>query len=381
MPSDSVAIALLGASVIFVAYTYLGHPLLLWLLARLRPRPWRRADVAPDLTVYVSAYNEERAIGRKLENLLAQDYAGRFEVVVASDGSTDATGEIVGRAADPRVRLWAFDRNRGKAAMQNEIVPKLESELVVFTDSTSFLPPGALAAIARHFADAEVGAVSVDILFLRRQGAGVERGQGAYWRYEKFLRTQGALVGTNIVCSGTCYAIRRSLFRPIPLDVGEDLANPINVAFSGHRVVFDPDVWVEEESTSTYRAEARMRRRVAVRNLTALFRYWRLLHPRHGFAAFQLLVHKYFRCLCWIPMAAAFAANLALVGRPLFAALLGVQALFYAAAAAGVLFERRGRRAGPLTLASYFFLMNFAYAVALWDYLRGVRRATWRTER
>jgi cellulose synthase/poly-beta-1,6-N-acetylglucosamine synthase-like glycosyltransferase len=346
-----------------------------------RPRSWRRDAIAPRVAVYVSAFNEEKAIARKLENLLAQEYAGTATIVVANDGSQDRTAEIVRSISDPRVRLLDFRRNRGKAAMQNEVVPALPEEIVVFTDSTSQWPPGTLAGIVRHFADPEVGAVSLDIQFLRRLGAAVERGQGAYWRYERFLRTQGALAGTNIVCSGTCYAMRRALFRPIPLDVGEDLANPINVAFAGKRVVFDPDLFVEEESTASVEAETRMRRRVAVRNVTALFRYWRLLHPRHGLAAFQLFVHKYMRCLCWLPMALALLASGMLASHPLFAALFAGQLVFYGVALAALWRERRGRKAGALALPSYFFLMNFAYAIALTDYLRGVRRATWKTER
>jgi cellulose synthase/poly-beta-1,6-N-acetylglucosamine synthase-like glycosyltransferase len=373
--------SVLVLSLTCVAYTYAGHPVLLWILARLRPRPWRQAPITPSVGVYVSAFNEEKAIAAKLENLLVQEYAGELTIIVANDGSTDGTARIVRSLGDARIRLWDFERNRGKAAMQNEIVPQLACEIVVFTDSTSWLPRDALAKIVRHFADPRVGAVSTDVRFLRRRDHGVERGQGAYWRYERFLRTQGARAGTNVVCSGTCYAIRRALFREIPLDVGEDLANPINVAFAGFRVVFDPDTCVEEESSATHAAELRMRRRVAVRNLTALVRYRRYLHPRFGFAAFQLAVHKYLRCLCWLPMAAAFVANALLAGQPAFGALFGAQCLGYGLALAGWASERRGRSVRVLYVPYYFFLMNFAYALAAADYLRGVRRASWQTDR
>jgi cellulose synthase/poly-beta-1,6-N-acetylglucosamine synthase-like glycosyltransferase len=368
-------------SIGFVFYTYAGHPLLLWMLARWRPRPWKRERITPSVAVYVSAFNEEKAIASKLANLLDQDYQGEYVVVVANDGSDDQTAEIVGGLDDERIQLWDFPENRGKAAMQNEVVPQLESEIVVFTDATSVWQPDTVRRLTEHFADPDVGAVSADIRFARRGEAGVELGQGAYWRYERFLRTQAARVWTNVVCSGTCYAIRRPLFRPVPLDVGEDMANPITVAFGGHRVLFDPETWVEEVSTTTHAAEGRMRRRIAVRNTTALFRYWRCLHPRFGMAAFQLLVHKYMRCTCWLPMTLCLITSGLLASQLFFALIFWGQSIFYLLALAGMFQESRGRPAGRLSLPYYFALINFAYAIALVDYLSGVRRATWQPER
>lgn len=367
----------------FVVYVYVGHPIFLWILSTFFGKPWRRAQNEVSVTVFVPAFNEAANIERKINLLLDQRYDGPYEVVIANDGSSDNTSSIVEKYdLNKTLRFFDFKENRGKAAVQNEVVPKLSSDIVVFTDATAHLPEGAISQIASHFADPMVGAVGVDISFSRGVHAGVAQGQRGYWRYERFLRTHGARFSTNISASGACYAIRRELFKGLPDDVSEDLANPLEVAFSGKRVVFDPDCVVEEVSTSNHDSEMRMRRRVAVRGITALVKYWRYLKPSAGFAAYQLLLHKYCRFFCWAAMIGALVSNLFLAGESaLYASLLAAQVFFYGSAMVGFLLERKGKNSGLFRLPYYFCVLNFVYALAIWDYLRGVRRATWQTER
>ena len=126
--------------------------------------------------------------------------------------------------------------------------------------------------------------------------------------------------GTNIVVSGTCYGLRKECFSELPLEVGEDLANPLAVTAKRKRVVFDPTIVVEEWSNVDHAAEARMRLRVANQNITALVRFWRLFNPKYGLAAYQFLVHKGLRALCWSFLIAAFFLNLMLLGHPIMQA-------------------------------------------------------------
>ncbi len=237
--------------------------------------------------MFISAFNEEKGIEKKIRNLLEQDYQGSYAIVVASDGSTDRTADIVRSFNEPRIVLHDFKKNRGKAAMQNEIVPVLSCDVVIFSDATCVWPKDAMGNIVRNFADPAVGCVAVDLCFVSERDGVVEKGQGAYWKYERFLRRYGALVKTNIVASGTTYAIRKSLFRPIRSDIAEDLSNPLQIAMAGQRVVFDPEVIIEERSSSTHASEIRMRKRIAVRNVTGLVSYVKYLNPRYGFAAYQ----------------------------------------------------------------------------------------------
>jgi cellulose synthase/poly-beta-1,6-N-acetylglucosamine synthase-like glycosyltransferase len=374
--------SLFWLSVCLVAYAYAGHAALLFLLARVRPRRWQQGDVRLSVAVFISAFNEEKGIGAKIRNLLEQDYQGAYTIIVASDGSADRTAEIVRSFNDPRIILHDFTVNRGKAAMQNEIVPALPQEVVIFSDATSVWPKDAVTNIVRNFCDPQVGCVAVDLCFVSEHDGVVEKGQGAYWKYERFLRRYGALVKTNIVASGTTYAIRRSLFLPIRSDIGEDLSNPLQIAMRGQRVVFDPEVVVEERSSSTHASEIRMRKRIAVRNVTGLASYVKFLNPRYGFAAYQLLVHKYLRVFCWAPMLIALITNYLLRDVTPYGYLFILQSAVYVLALVGYVRIRMGARGSRFTYLPYYFvLLNYACMVGVLQYARGVRRPTWTPER
>jgi cellulose synthase/poly-beta-1,6-N-acetylglucosamine synthase-like glycosyltransferase len=374
--------SLFWLAVCIVTYVYAGHPALLFLLARVRPRKWSQGNVELTVAVFISAFNEEKGIGKKLRNLQEQDYLGPYTIIVSSDGSTDRTAEIIRSFNDPRIVLYDFKHNRGKAAMQNEIIPALAQEVVIFSDATSVWPKDAVRNVVRNFHDPEVGCVAVDLCFVSERSGVVEKGQGAYWKYERFLRRYGALVKTNIVASGTTYAIRKSLFRPIRPDIGEDLSNPLQIAMTGSRVVFDPEIVVEEKSSSTHAGEMRMRKRIAVRNVTGLASYIRFLNPRYGFAAYQLLVHKYLRVFCWIPLVIALLTNYLLRNVSPYGYLLILQICVYALALIGYLTVRTGHRGSRLTYLPYYFvLLNYSCMIGLIHYIRGVRRPTWTPER
>jgi len=377
-----LAQVLFWLSVSLVAYEYAGHPAVLYLLARVHPRRWRQDDVRLPVAVFISAFNEEKGIGGKLRNLLQQDYQGPYTIIVASDGSTDSTAEIVRSFNDARIVLYDFKRNRGKAEMQNEIIPALSHDIVIFSDATSVWPQSAVRNVVRNFADPEVGCVAVDLCFVSEHDGIVEKGQGTYWRYERFLRRYGSLVKTNIVASGTTYAIRKSLFRPIRPDIGEDLSNPLQIAMRGQRVVFDPEVVVEERSSSTHASEVRMRQRIAVRNVTGLASYVRFLNPRYGFAAYQLLIHKYLRVFCWIPMLLALLTNVFLRDVAPYGYFLAIQGAVYLLALIGYVRARMGTTGSRITYLPYYFvLLNYTCALGLVQYARGVRRPTWTPDR
>lgn len=362
-------------------YVYAGHAAVLYVLARLHPRPWSQADAPLSVAVYVSAFNEARGIREKIRNLLEQDYHGPYAIVVANDGSSDTTADIVRSFGDPRIVLHDFKKNRGKATMQNEIVPTLSQDIVIFSDATAVWQKDTISKIIRNFHDPEVGCVAVDLLFVSKRNGIVERGQSAYWKYERFLRKYGALVRTNIVTSGATYAIRRSLFSRIRPDIGEDLSNPLQIAMMGKRVVFDPDVVVEETSSSTHASELKMRTRIAVRNVTGLASYFKFLRPRYGFAAYQLLVHKYLRVFCWVPLIVALVTNILLRNVPPYGYLLIAHVAVYALALIGYINVRLGIRSRFTYLFYYFVLLNYTCMIGFINYVRGVRRPTWAPER
>ncbi len=365
----------------FVIYTYIGHPFLMYILSRKYPRMWAKGEITPSVTVFVAAFNEEKHIYEKIKNILVQDYHD-FQIVIANDGSSDGTALIASQFKDPRVRLVDFPVNRGKAAMENDIVPTITSEIVIFSDATCKWPPDTIKKIVSNFKDPEVGAVAVDLKFKElRGGTSIEKGQSLYWKYERFLRIHGARFWTNIVVSGTTYAIRRELFRSIPLDVPEDLINPLNVAMSGYRVIFDPSIVIEEISTTSHNSEYKMRTRIATRNVTSLFTYWKYLNPIYGFAAYQFFVHKFCRVFCWVPMFFAFLFNFFLLSQFWFQVLLFLQLSFYLMGLYGFILAKKEKKNLLFYVPYYFILLNWACMIGFFNYCRGIRKPTWQTQR
>src|SRR5215469_5773488 len=208
--------SLFWISVAFPLYVYIGFPLLLWVLAALVRRTSRKQSIEPSVSLLIAAYNEGTVIADKIRNSLALDYpAEKLEVVVASDGSEDATAEIVRSfeaGSGGRVRLLNYPQNRGKMAVLNDAIPELRGDIVAFSDATSMLAPDSLRILVQSFSDPHVGAASGVYRLLKKDQAHSGPQEDTYWRYETFLKVQEARLGAFTGAQKTLFAIRRALY-------------------------------------------------------------------------------------------------------------------------------------------------------------------------
>ena len=204
------------AAVALLAYIYLGYPLLAAARAKLFPKPRRTAPIEPVVSVVVIAYNEETRIVSRIENLLALDYpAGRMEIIVGSDGSTDGTVDLARRYEPFGVRVHAFPHRSGKPAVLNAVVPHASGDIVMFADARQRFEPSTLRALVDNFADPEVGAVSGELMLDAADAAAAAgRGAATYWRYEKMIRAAESRVDSTIIrgCSSLCESALRGGF-------------------------------------------------------------------------------------------------------------------------------------------------------------------------
>jgi cellulose synthase/poly-beta-1,6-N-acetylglucosamine synthase-like glycosyltransferase len=366
-----------------VVYTYALFPVLLAVRAWLRPRRIRAGDVTPRLSVIVAAHDEEEVIGDKLTDVLASDYpADAIEVIVVSDGSTDATEAAVRRCTDPRVQLLALPRV-GKATALNEGIRASTGEVLVFTDANSRLAPTALRALVGPLADPTVGGVAGDQRYVRsEQEGGTADGESRYWDYDRFLKLMGSRGGNVTSATGALYAIRRQLADPVPDGVTDDFFLSTGVVAKGARLVFEPTAVASEPVAPGARVEYGRKVRVMTRGFYAIRLRRQLLDPRlHGFYALQLFTHKVLRRTMALPVLAIGASSLALWDQGLLFRLLAAgQIGFYVAAAAGAVLSMLGVRGGPLLkLPAYFCMVNGASVVALGNALRGRRIDRWQT--
>jgi poly-beta-1,6-N-acetyl-D-glucosamine synthase len=371
------AVFWVGACV--VAYTFVGYPCAIAVLARLRPRPVRGGPVRPSVSLLIAAHNEARSIARKLDNALALDYPlDRFEIVLASDGSTDATCEIAARYGGQGVRALAFPVRRGKPSVLNDAIPQCRGDIVVLSDARQLYDRGAIVALVENFADQTVGAVSGELHLENRAGAGVGEGVGLYWRYEKIIRRSESALDSTVGATGAIYAIRRALFEPIPWDtLLDDVLIPLRIARRGHRVVFEPRARAFDEVAETPRQEFTRKVRTLSGNLQLFVREAWLWSPRQNRLWLQALSHKLLRLVAPFGLVAVLAASVALATDGLFRAALLAQLGFYAAAVIGAIGGPASRRR-CFAVPYAFCLLNITALAGIAAFLVGWQQVTWR---
>ena len=366
--------ALFWGSLGALAWTHAGYPLAAAGLARLRPRSIRKEEVTPDVSVIVAAHDEEEVIERRVENLLALEYpAERLRIVVASDGSTDGTNEIVREIAarSENVELLECER-AGKATAQNTAVAQAGSEVVAFSDANSRWEPDALRTLVRSFADPEVGYVCGQLRLESADGASQE---GLYWRYELWQRESESAIGSITAGNGAIYAVRRSDYLGWnDTRIGHDFGLPFRLVQRGRRAVYEPDAVAWEKPASDVEAEYGRKVRMMTRS-------WRPLLDgslaRTGDPLFlaELVSHRVLRYGSGVLHLVLLGSSLALAREGGVYRLTVVGQLgFLALATAG----RKRKRLPGAGLAYYYLLTTAATIEALIRYLREGSPATWR---
>lgn len=368
--------ALFWVSAALVAYTYAGYPLLAWLLARLYGKPAHRAAVRPRVTVVTAARNEAACIRDTVLNKLNQDYPPELlDVLVVSDESDDGTDDIV-RGLGGRVRLIRQDPRQGKTAALNRAVQEAAGEVLVFADANSIYAPDTIRRLIENFADPTVGYATGKMVYVTDEGSLVGDGCSGYMRYENWLRSQESAFGDVIGVDGGVDAVRKSLYTPMRSDQLPDFVLPLRVAATGARVVYESTALLHEKALSTHGDEYRMRVRVSLRALWALWDMRELLNPfRHGLLALQIISHKLFRYLAFLPLVILLLTAALLVpqgGAYVLAAAL--QLLVYGLGAIG---WRRQEGTSLLSVPYYFMLLNLAAAHAAYRFVRGEKQVLW----
>ncbi|GAB3725707.1 glycosyltransferase family 2 protein [Luteimonas pelagia] len=370
---------LLWCALAVLGYIYVGYPLLAVLVATVAPRRVARGPSTPTVTLVIAAYNEEKDIGRKLRNVLEMDYPReRYDVIVASDASSDGTDGIVLGFDAPNVQLLRIEGRLGKTACQNAAAARATGEILVFMDATTMTDPRAVAAMVRNFNDPEVGCVAGRLVYRARGDDATGAGGTSYWGYESRLRRAESDLGSLIGVSGQLYAVRRSAYRPIPPDLISDFVIAMVMREQDLRTVLEPDAVCFEETLDRPDRELSMRIRVGLRSLFALASKRSLLDPfRYGRFAWQLWSHKVLRYLSPVFWLVALLANAALALDGQYVPLLAAQAATILLGVPGFLWS--GRALNPRLLAHpyYFLLTNLASAVSLVRFLRGERVVTW----
>lgn len=357
------------------------------------------ACYAPSVTFIITAYNEERRIEEKIKNSLAQDYPQeRLEIIVASDCSSDKTDEIVRTYLNQGVKLVRAPEREGKENAQKHAVDASKGEILVFSDVSTILKPDAISNIVKNFKDPGIGCVSSEDRFIDKNGN--VSGEGAYVRYEMFLRKLETKVNTLVGLSGSFFAARRVVCKNWQVDLQSDFNTLLNSIKNGLRGVSDPESIGYYHNIADEKKEFQRKVRTVLRGISVLVRNLSLLNiHEYGLFSWQLFSHKLCRWLVPFFLILAFFVNLLLAFSSddlvfIFILQLG----FYAAAFIYYIFTIKESKITqkininplvewfisstlkliPVFKIFYFFLsVNYSILVAWWLYIKGHRAVFW----
>jgi glycosyltransferase involved in cell wall biosynthesis len=357
-------------SLIGILYTYAGYPAAMWLLARLRLRPWKAAQINPSVSVVLAVHNGVAQLPGKIQHLLGLDYANIKEVIIVSDGSTDGTAELLVNQQHLSLRTIVLKEHCGKAAAVNAGVAEATGDLILFVDIRPEIAPGAIEQLVGNFADKKVGCVAGELI-LRQEGhdATSEAVGGLYWRYEQWIRKCEAACDSPVGVYGGFYAIRRELFVPLPAGlILDDMFQPLSIIRQGYRSVLDFSACVFD--TWPKKVEGEFHRKV--RTLAGNFQLFKLapwtLTPQNR-VLFQLVSHKVMRLIVpYLLVLLLVSAVMLSAHSSLYRAFATFQILGWIAAIAGMHYKIPilHRIAAP---ASALLVLNAAAVAGLYRFL------------
>jgi len=382
-----MACLLFWCSLLFILFTYIGYPAVLWLRQKIAPKPVAKAAFAdwPSVTVVIAAKNEEESIGRRLDNILVQDYpAEKMEILVVSDGSTDTTVDAVlsyaARTAGPgrqSIRLVQLTSSVGKAAALNSGVTEATGEILVLTDARQTFGTNGVRELVANFQDPLIGGVSGELLFVDTADESLEVEMGTYWKYEKFIRKMESASGSVIGATGAIYAVRRELFPVLPQEaILDDVLVPLKVMSEGKRFVFDAAAKAYDRVSADVAQEWNRKVRTLAGNWQLVSFQPQLLNPLQNSNFARFFWHKFARLLVPFFLVSLFVSSI-MVSGVFYRLTLYVQLLFYSVALVFPLVGMLQRN--PLTKLCYFFCMlNTAAAWAFVVWLTGRTGTVWK---
>jgi len=357
-------------SLVGILYTYIGYPVLIWLLSRLFPRRWTFSPITPSVSIVLAVHNGAPLLPGKIAHLLNLDYPNIPEIILVSDGSTDETNEVLAQQNHPRITTIVLEEHSGKAVALNAGVERATSDVILFVDIRPEIAPGSIQELVSNFADPKIGCVAGELVLrqLDHDAATASIG-GHYWRYEQWIRSCECVFDSPVGVYGGFYAVRRELVVPQPPGtILDDMFQPLSIIRQGYRSVLDPrarvyDTWPEQ-------VEGEFNRKV--RTLAGNFQLFQLapwsLMPSNR-VLFQFISHKVMRLVVPYLLVSLLVSSIALsFGSRLYAVLAGGQILGWIIATIGLKNKIPAihRLASP---ASALLVLNAAAVVGLYRFV------------
>jgi cellulose synthase/poly-beta-1,6-N-acetylglucosamine synthase-like glycosyltransferase len=275
-----IAWLVFGGALFWIGYVIVLYPLLLGWRARVAPHCVAAKPAKTSVSVMIAVHNGQQYLAEKLDSVLAVNYPRELlQILVVSDGSNDATEQIARDYAARGVELVAIPRG-GKCAALNAGAQRATGDILLLTDVRQQIAPASVQLLVDCFSDPSVGVVSGQLV-IRDGSTNAAADIGLYWRLESWIRRQLSAVDSMFGASGSFYAIRRSLYVNLPLDILlDDMYLPLSAFRRGYRLVLEPRALAFDFPTSL-ETEFRRKVRTLAGNYQILLRYPWLLGPEN----------------------------------------------------------------------------------------------------
>ena len=367
-------------------YVYIGYPLLLFLIQLVYQNKHNIDDhYQPKVTLIVSCFNEEDVIHEKIKNCLALDYpTEKLGILFVSDGSTDATDDIVKQYSEHNIKLIRQEGRLGKTSGLNLAVPEADGDIIVFSDANAMYQKDAIQKLVRHFIDQTVGLVVGAAIYTDGAKSSAAQSENSYWEYELTIKQWESKIHSVVGGDGAIYAIRKSLYDPLDAKDINDFVNPLEIIAKGYRGIFDRQAICLEETAGDFAKEARRKERIVNRSFRGLMKVKRVMNPfKTGFFSVEVISHKLLRWL--IPFFLLGIAIASVIhsyqGLVIFQVLYVLEMLFLWLAIIGFL-KHRNKNISPVFFLPYYFLMvNYYSMIGVIKALSGNIQVTWSSPR
>lgn len=373
------------ASCLVVFYNYAGYAIIIFLIEKIRNKKVHSTvnDYFPSISFIVAAYNEEDCIEKKILNSIEQEYPGKIEYLFITDGSTDATANIIKKYSS--IHLLHSAERKGKSAALNRAVENAINEILIFSDANTILNKDACLHIAQHYSDKSVGGVAGEkkVLSLNENSSHATSSEGMYWKYESFLKKLDSDFYTVVGAAGELFSVRKNLYKAVRPDVIlDDFVISMKIAQDGYRIIYEPNAFAMELPSFSMEDEKKRKVRIAAGGFQAMtllpeaLFFWK--HLRLSFLYFSHRVLRW--TLSPLGLILALISNIILcidTNQPFYIVFCCAQLLFYASAFMYWVWPGLGRKIAIIKLPYYFSFMNISVIEGFFKFIQKKQSAAW----
>jgi cellulose synthase/poly-beta-1,6-N-acetylglucosamine synthase-like glycosyltransferase len=378
--------------IFIIFYTYIGYGILLFCIIKIRrffnkaPKDISVSIYEPNVTLFITAYNEKDYVASKMINSMRLDYPKeKLHIVWVTDGSNDGTPELL--SAYDQATVYHQDERKGKINAMNRGMKFVTSPLVVFSDANTLLGRESIRRIVGLFGSSTVGCVSGEKRIVNKEkDTASGSGEGLYWRYESALKKWDAELYSVVGAAGELFAIRTALYRDVEQDtLLDDFVISLRVAQNGYTIQYDPEAYAIETASANVTEELKRKIRISAGGIQAIVRLSPLLNIfRYGILSFQYISHRVLRwtltplsLMILIPLLFMLAFDERILNFGFYATVFWLQLLFYGAALLGWFLENRSTSLKILFIPYYFFIMNLSVVLGFFRYLKKSQSVNW----